>query len=50
MTLSRQVNSVDAAPQWNWIMAMAVLAMLPPVLIVVLMQRQFIKGLVDTEK
>jgi sn-glycerol 3-phosphate transport system permease protein len=31
-------------------MAMALLAMLPPVLIVVFMQRQFVKGLVDTEK
>jgi sn-glycerol 3-phosphate transport system permease protein len=31
-------------------MAMAMLAMLPPVLVVVLMQRQFVKGLVDTEK
>jgi sn-glycerol 3-phosphate transport system permease protein len=50
MTLSRQVNTVDAAPSWNWIMAMAMLAMLPPVLVVVLMQRQFVKGLVDTEK
>jgi ABC-type glycerol-3-phosphate transport system permease component len=50
MTLSRQVNTVDAAPSWNWIMAMAMLAMLPPVLVVVFMQRQFVKGLVDTEK
>ena len=45
MTLSRQVNTVDAAPSWNWIMAMAMLAMLPPVLVVVFMQRQFVKGL-----
>ncbi|RTL71379.1 MAG: sn-glycerol-3-phosphate ABC transporter permease UgpE [Hyphomicrobiales bacterium] len=50
MTLSRQVNTVDAAPDWNLIMAMAMLAMLPPVLVVVFMQRQFVKGLVETEK
>jgi sn-glycerol 3-phosphate transport system permease protein len=50
MTLSRQVNAGDAAPSWNWIMAMAMLAMLPPALVVVFMQRQFVKGLVDTEK
>ena len=50
MTLSRQVNTVDAAPNWNRIMAMAMLAMLPPVLVVVFMQRQFVKGLVETEK
>ena len=32
------------------IMATAVLAMIPPALVVVLMQRWFVKGLVDTEK
>jgi sn-glycerol 3-phosphate transport system permease protein len=31
-------------------MTTAVLAMLPPVLVVVLMQRLFVKGLVETEK
>ena len=31
-------------------MATALLAMLPPVIIVVLMQRQFVRGLVETEK
>jgi sn-glycerol 3-phosphate transport system permease protein len=50
MTVSRQANVVDAVPNWNLLMAMAMLAMLPPVLIVVFMQRQFVRGLVDTEK
>jgi sn-glycerol 3-phosphate transport system permease protein len=50
MMLSRQVNMVDAAPHWGWIMAMAMLAMLPPVVVVVTMQRLFVRGLVDTEK
>ncbi len=36
--------------EWNIIMATAVLAMLPPVLVVVLMQRWFVKGLTETEK
>jgi sn-glycerol 3-phosphate transport system permease protein len=31
-------------------MAMAMLAMLPPVLVVVCMQRLFVRGLVETEK
>ncbi len=31
-------------------MAMALLAMLPPVAVVILMQRWFVKGLVETEK
>ena len=43
-------TSVDAAPSWNLLMAMAMLAMLPPVLVVVFMQRQFVRGLVETEK
>ena len=50
MMLSRQVNTVDAAPHWGWIMAMAMLAMLPPVIVVVTMQRLFVRGLVDAEK
>jgi sn-glycerol 3-phosphate transport system permease protein len=40
----------DAAVEWNMVMATLILAMLPPGLIVVLMQRWFVKGLVDSEK
>jgi sn-glycerol 3-phosphate transport system permease protein len=36
--------------EWNVVMATAMLAMIPPALVVMLMQRQFVKGLVDTEK
>ena len=50
MTVSRQANVVDAVPSWNLLMAMAMLAALPPVLVVVFMQRQFVRGLVETEK
>jgi sn-glycerol 3-phosphate transport system permease protein len=50
MAVSRQANAVDAAPSWNLLMAMAMLAMLPPVLVVVFMQRLFVRGLVETEK
>ncbi|MCA0250138.1 MAG: sn-glycerol-3-phosphate ABC transporter permease UgpE [Proteobacteria bacterium] len=50
MTVSRQANVVDSVPSWNLLMAMAMLAMLPPVLVVVFMQRQFVRGLVETEK
>jgi sn-glycerol 3-phosphate transport system permease protein len=31
-------------------MAVSMLAMLPPVVVVVLMQRWFVKGLIETEK
>jgi sn-glycerol 3-phosphate transport system permease protein len=50
MSVSRQANVVDSVPSWNLLMAMAMLAMLPPVLVVVFMQRQFVRGLVETEK
>ncbi|NEX61433.1 sn-glycerol-3-phosphate ABC transporter permease UgpE [Noviherbaspirillum galbum] len=40
----------DAAIEWNMVMATLILAMLPPGLVVVIMQRWFIKGLVDSEK
>ena len=50
MTVSRQASVVDTVPAWNLLMAMAMLAMLPPVLVVAVMQRQFVRGLVETEK
>jgi len=48
--IKRMISGGDQAQQWNLVMATAILAMLPPALIVVLMQRWFVKGLVDTEK
>jgi sn-glycerol 3-phosphate transport system permease protein len=36
--------------EWNVVMATAILAMLPPAIVVILMQKWFVKGLVDTEK
>src|SRR5688500_1030440 len=48
--IKRMIVGGDAANEWNLIMATAVLAMLPPALVVVLMQRWFVKGLVETEK
>jgi sn-glycerol 3-phosphate transport system permease protein len=50
MSVSRQANVTDTVPQWNLLMAMAMLAMLPPVIVVMVMQRQFVRGLVETEK
>ena len=35
---------------WHLVMVTSVLAILPPILVVVLMQRWFVKGLVETEK
>jgi sn-glycerol 3-phosphate transport system permease protein len=44
------IGTGDAQNDWNLIMATTILAMLPPVLVVVFMQRWFVKGLVDSEK
>jgi sn-glycerol 3-phosphate transport system permease protein len=48
--IKRMLAGGDAANDWNVVMATAILAMLPPLLVVMLMQKWFIKGLVDTEK
>jgi sn-glycerol 3-phosphate transport system permease protein len=50
MGIQRLVAVADTAPVWNEVMAMAMLGMLPPVLVVLVMQRLFVKGLVETEK
>jgi len=50
MGISRMVNVVDAAAKWNLVMAVTLLALIPPVIVVAIMQRQFVKGLVETEK
>ena len=50
MGIKRMITGGDAATEWNAVMATAILAMLPPALVVILMQSWFVKGLVDTEK
>jgi len=50
MGIRRMISAGDAANEWNVIMATAVLAMVPPALVVLLMQKWFVKGLVDSEK
>ncbi|MGM0559710.1 MAG: sn-glycerol-3-phosphate ABC transporter permease UgpE [Pseudomonadota bacterium] len=50
MGIQRMLNVSDAVPVWNAIMTTAMLGMIPPVIVVLLMQRLFVKGLVETEK
>src|SRR3546814_8962794 len=50
MGIQRMANVDEALIEWNLVMATAILAMLPPILVVVGMQRLFVKGLVETEK
>jgi sn-glycerol 3-phosphate transport system permease protein len=48
--IKQMISGGDAATEWNAVMATAMLAMIPPALVVILMQKWFVKGLVDTEK
>ena len=48
--IKKMIVTADALTEWNVVMATAMLAMLPPVAVVILMQRWFVKGLVETEK
>jgi sn-glycerol 3-phosphate transport system permease protein len=40
----------ESYTEWNLVMATAILAMLPPAIVVLSMQKWFVKGLVDAEK
>jgi sn-glycerol 3-phosphate transport system permease protein len=48
--IKRMIAGGDGQNEWNIVMATALLAMLPPAVVVMLMQKWFVKGLVDTEK
>jgi sn-glycerol 3-phosphate transport system permease protein len=50
MGIKRLAAAAESDPLWNLVMAAVMLAMLPPVLVVIFMQRLFVKGLVETEK
>jgi sn-glycerol 3-phosphate transport system permease protein len=48
--IKQMIAAGDAETPWNIAMATAVLAMLPPAVVVIAMQRWFVRGLVDAEK
>jgi sn-glycerol 3-phosphate transport system permease protein len=48
--IKRMISGGDAATEWNLVMATAMLAMIPPAIVVVVMQKWFVRGLVETEK
>ncbi|MCV0397612.1 MAG: sn-glycerol-3-phosphate ABC transporter permease UgpE [Rhizobiaceae bacterium] len=50
MGIKRMAAYADAEPLWNLVMAAVMLAAIPPVIVIIFMQRLFIKGLVETEK
>ncbi|WP_454654208.1 sn-glycerol-3-phosphate ABC transporter permease UgpE [Bosea beijingensis] len=50
IAIKKMIVTADALTEWQLAMATAMLAMLPPVFVVIAMQRLFVKGLVETEK
>jgi sn-glycerol 3-phosphate transport system permease protein len=48
--IKRMLDAGDTQAEWNIIMASSMLAMIPPVLVVIFMQKQFVKGMTETEK
>ena len=50
MATTQMLSVMDGIPDWSNVMATAILALLPPVMVVLVMQRLFVKGLVETEK
>ena len=50
MATTQMLSVMDGIPDWSNVMATSMLALLPPVAVVLVMQRLFVKGLVETEK
>jgi len=50
MSIKQMLESGESEPQWQLIMLTALFAMLPPILVVICMQKVFVKGLTDSEK
>ncbi len=50
MGIQRMVTAADSEPVWQLVMATTMLAMVPPVVVVIAMQKLFVRGLIETEK
>jgi sn-glycerol 3-phosphate transport system permease protein len=48
--IKRMLDVGEGQADWQIIMASTVLAMIPPVLVVIFMQKQFVRGMTETEK
>jgi sn-glycerol 3-phosphate transport system permease protein len=48
--INRMLTGADTQIEWQIVMATTLLALLPPVIVVVAMQKQFVTGMTDTEK
>lgn len=50
IALKKMISFADADTEWHLVMVTSMLAIVPPILVVVLMQRWFVRGLIETEK
>ncbi len=50
MGIKQMLEAAEESPEWHLIMMTTLLAMVPPVIVVVTMQKLFVKGLTETEK
>ncbi|MCX7024446.1 MAG: sn-glycerol-3-phosphate ABC transporter permease UgpE [Spirochaetes bacterium] len=48
--INRMLSGADVQIEWQIVMATVLLAMIPPVIVVAVMQKQFVTGMTDTEK
>ncbi len=50
MGIKQMLEAVEESPEWHLIMMTTLLAMIPPVIVVITMQKLFVRGLTETEK
>ncbi len=50
VSIKQMLEAAEQSPEWNIIMMTALLAMLPPIIVVIAMQKLFVKGLTETDK
>jgi len=48
--INRMLSGADVQIEWQIVMATTLLALIPPVVVVMIMQKQFVTGMTDTEK
>ena len=50
MSIKQMIEAAEQTPEWHVIMMTSLLAILPPILVVLTMQKLFVKGLIESEK
>jgi len=50
VAIKKMIGTGAEPTDWHIVMATTMLALIPPVLVIILMQKSFVKGLTDTEK